>query len=582
LRINSQKRITKLNAIFIYFVSFSIPVVVVLGFFDLGNLAIPGVWRGHGDILFFQAQAQVVADNGLFGRSGQLGWPGDYSIWSFPQAGFGIGALFFIFGALFQASSSTTLVLSLASLAGFNSAASLFFFRSLSKVKKLNFYSLTSAVSISTSPFVLLKMEHINVAGFFLVPLAIGLALRVKQKPGSPASFGIAFLSLALASVLSPMWWIVVTLFLVGMWALAQLAARKTRSVIGTALVLCSTLIGFAAQALVFATAPNSLATGRGVWDSNIYGGRLTDFLVASPFLNSVFDISSLLRAGASEELSLVGFWGALCAALAVIAPVVMIFAQRALDSRFVQLLGLSVLVSLTFISGGFGNLQASILWIFGEASPARAWARLAIVLSLLGAALILLALEKKLDAVSLSGAGKREENTRLPLVAATLVALLSIADYTHTSPPDAWIAFSKLDEYKAVEFIEERFEKDCPVLQLPMESTPWYKSPYTEEFPSVMYGGYIPFLMSPERSWSFGDLDQTERRQVFVDEVSTEVTPAAVKTLRDTGFCLVLFDKRLATASIDSGSLNKGTYISDVFGTPLFVSERFDVYSIP
>jgi hypothetical protein len=376
----------------------------------------------------------------------------------------------------------------------------------------------------------------------------------------------------------------VVAAYLFAIFSTFGFLARQQKLALGSVTLLAGTAMGFAFQVLFFVAAPGSNAVTRGPWDSNTYGGRLVDFLVASPALNTMFPSLENLKAGASVELSQVGLLGAALGLLSIIAFLVVILRNGSRDSRAWLLSVLAVASTLMFLSGGFGNLQAGLLLSVGIDSPARVWARVIILLAVIGAGFLLLAIERFANFSGYAG-GVDAEPIRSWLVHRLVLPLMIIAiaapDFITSRDPKDAIVFSELEEFAAVEFLSTQGADVCPVLQLPIESIPLPLNPVSEHWSDTYYRGLVPFLMEPNISWSFGDYLRANRAD-YLDDLGPQLTSPHVSSIQRTGFCFILFDKKLSAISREYSLDLPGTSLEGLFLAPSFSSERFDVYSLP
>jgi hypothetical protein len=379
------------------------------------------------------------------------------------------------------------------------------------------------------------------------------------------------------------MWWTLVAIYLLVLFSVFSLVAKQLSIAAKSFGLVAGTLAGFFIQVVLSIAAPNSNAITRGAWDSNIYGGRFVDFLVSSPVMNALLPGLESLKPGASVELSQVGILGAALGILSIVTFILAIFRNASLEVRGRVLASLAAATTLLFVSGGLGNLQAGLLLFVGIESPARVWARLIILLAVIGAGLFLLSIEKLQKLSSNYAERWRSEQSKIVfnIILPVVILALALPDFFVTRNTESPVAFAQLPEFSAVAFIESRAGDQCPVLQLPVESMPMPMSSVPEHYPDTYYRGLVPYLMKPSVIWSFGDY-QREGRAAYLDQLGPEILSTSVYAIYKAGFCFVLFDKSLSDIS-KTYSLNlPGTSVGDHFGEPLFTSERFDVYSVP
>jgi hypothetical protein len=87
-------------------------------------------------------------------------------------------------------------------------------------------------------------------------------------------------------------------------------------------------------------------------------------------------------------------------------------------DNGIKVLTSLFIITTLTFITGGFGNLQASLFVIIGEVSPMRSWSRLSILLGLISLVLLVILLSERFG-------------SKITNLFASLILFLAILDFT-------------------------------------------------------------------------------------------------------------------------------------------------------
>jgi hypothetical protein len=566
-----------------YLLAFSLSAAGAVFYFAPWGFLHDSLWSTWGDLIFFQAVAQLASDAGPFASYNGLSWPDGFSSWSYPQAGVMILVMFWIMGGIFELGSASTLTLTLCLIAGVNAATILYFLRGISAKLSLLPISIVLSLTFGLSPFVLSKMAHVNVSLFFLIPLIMGVFIRVRNQEFGRASVPLIFL--ASASAVSPLWWTTVGLVFLSFLAIFMALARLWVPAKTASLLFLAVLFGSVPPILLHLSAASSFTITRAAWDSNVYGGRLADFLVSSPFINANFSSVVALRSGASVELSQVGIVGAALGAWALVFFVVSVF-KRKNFGQVASVLGMFAAASfLLFLSGGFGNLQAGIFLLAGSESPARVWARLIIVSSIVGAGLLVLFVEKKTTRAGLAVGAKNVSRTRiLALTTTPLIVLMALALDVVTLrgvSPSGPVEFSKFPEWGAVQYLESASPPDCAVLQLPIESMPIPTSiSQTEFWPETYYRGLVPYLMSSQLSWSFGDIGRKER-DPYVEVISAELSAEALGAIKGAGFCYVLHDKELSRISLSTNLSLPGSSLGIFLGQPLFTSERFDVYAV-
>jgi hypothetical protein len=542
------------------------------------SLAGSGIWDGWGDAVFFQSIAQIATNSGPIGFTNNLGWPNGFSAWSLPQSGPLIMTLFSFLGSVFGLSSSATLAWTLVILNAINALCILYFFNGVSKSGNFNTFKIFSSITLVLAPFTLLKLGHLNVLAFFFVPFAFGIMFKNFERESFKKRINLLIL-VYLIGFASPLWWLVVLLAILSVLSIFMLLSRQHKYLKVTVEILIFSLLSLISQTALMALSPKSNAVTRGVWDSNVFGGRLVDFLLSSTFVNSFLKESDRLVAGGSAELSQVGIAGAIFGIIAIFYAVLGSFRPAKISEKNWQLSGLAIVVTLLFLSGGFGNLQAGIFALFGFTSPARVWSRLIIVLALIGVAIVLFYFES-LNQIR-EPSRKLSINyfkTLLPKFIVIPMAFFTLLDISAMNSQSKLIPFSEFEEIHSVNFIEETFSANCPVLQLPVESSPAVKVGLPERYPDTYYRGYVPYLISPTRPWSFGDYDR-EIKDKYLLNLEPILNTKTKTDIQAAGFCAVLFDKTLAEILTINGITLPGKSLNGIFGNPVFASPRFEVY---
>lgn len=541
---------------------------IAAGFVMLWILGEPrtpgGIIPVGGDYLWTQAMFESVGQVGLFAENPALNWPDGLSVWSHPQLGIFVMFVAWVLVAPLGFGSGIAVYLALVVVAGACAAATLFLFRAVVGARS-TVVSVALACSAGASPFVLEKSGHLSVAAFFLVPLSIGSAIRFPS--ASRASRWAYAILVLLAAAFSPLWWVVVCLMIVAVAAVPWLMRRSWTYFVSMGVVGGSLLLGLVFQSLLYRAAriDGQLPT-RGPWDSNNYGGHLTDLALSSPFLNAHFPRLSSLSAGASVEMSHVGIVGAFAAALCVLVVVAIPPLRMGTLTDTAVLAAASVSSVLWFLLGGLGNLQAAAAVFLGGTSPARVWARLIVVLAVLGATWLIAYLDRW---------GSRRTGWVMASVVAATAAVGATLDASKVVPflPEPR---QVQPEYAAVEFLVKS-KSPCPVAQLPLDGTPMPRLfDGTDATWDLYLRPHVPYLLAPEFSWSFGPY--LPERLDNLNAVPVEFTTKDLDRLRQLGFCAVLFDKELAK---DARSYDRSLQGRDPdnLGDPSFSSTRYDVY---
>ncbi len=536
---------------------------------------------GGGDQIWVQASVGIASQAGPFGVDQHLGWPTGQSLWSYPQFGVFLGTLCWLVGQIVVNNWAVAAYYALIVTAGVNAAACLFLIRS-SIGRRLTVAACAAALVLGATPFILGAVGHLNVAAWFVVPIVIGVLIRSGDK--SRRWRIVAFSLTTLAAMASPLWWLIVAIFLVVPLGLIAILRRSWARVLNTAWVAGGLAVAFVIQYLLFISAPHIGATYRRPWESNTTGGHLTDFLLASPFLNNTFTTLDKLVAGSSRELKPIGF----VVGVAAIAAVVLVVSG--LPRRITQLNGktfnaavmadATVVALLLFLAGGLGNLQAGFAVLLGQVSPARAWSRMSIVLGMLGVVWLLILLARYLERrVAVRGPEVKRFRTESWIsVGLSCVILgtwfldIGTPQYRPNLPGP-----STLPEASAVSFITSNLAP-CPIAQLPKTDVfnrSAYRSPDNRR-ESAFYRSYVPFFLAPNFYWSYGDV--SPGRRTTLDKLPTAIRPLDAQLLASKGYCAILFDKLNATTAGQQG-ISLTASDPAALGAPDFSSDRYNVY---
>lgn len=550
-----------------YVITFAISALFIsfatreIGFFDQG-IAVEG-----GDLLAFQAQFQVAGQAGPWGTSDNLFWPIGSNNWSGPQAGMSMLFQAYFFQTLFHFSSMGAYKAIFIVAAALSAVSVLYFLRSIEK-NKFIWLQIAMSVSLGAGAFVILKLSHINVASFYLIPLIFASLIRVASKERFREKF-VDLLIPFLGGLLAPTWWVAVSFFIVVlMLGFSLFESRKTLG--NTILIFSSLAAGFLFPfILIVINNPASSKPTRSVWDSNFYGGHLTDFFLGSPFATNLFPSLKAFEGGSSPELSHPGLVGAALCFIALLS-IFSLSGHSEIDKTPRRTIyGLTVSVFMLFLAGGIGNLQAGLAASIGIISPARVWARLIIAIAVLGAAWLLIGLTRE------NSFSQRLKKV-FPSAALVLVIFMASTLDLRASGLDGKFAPSpSFPESIAVEFIRNNKEA-CPVAQLPVDSSPMSDAYDPSRISELLYRGYIPYLIAPEYKWSFGDAFAEKTTPTV--RLPKNVGESEVALLSAKKYCAILFDKFLAQSILDRGVELPGSTISEAI-KPVFESERYSVY---
>jgi hypothetical protein len=273
---------------------------------------------------------------------------------------------------------------------------------------------------------------------------------------------------------------------------------------------------------------------GRGAYHSDLFAGKLTDILLSSPLINQIIPNFEILRTGGTEARFIglpLSIFFLLVIALLILYPVLKV------ELFSIKLLFSFLLISLlTFITGGFGNLQASFFVIFGQISPMRSWSRLSILIGILSFVLIFLFLQQKLKTTYL-------------YFLMVFVLFFSVLDLTQLEKDSKFSPnIEGLEETKFLNFVDSNLEP-CSILQLPID-TYFIPQGAVDQAWRYYWNGMIPYLVLPNFKWTSA---------VYVDspgwkelkKIPTDIDKGFLDTIGK-DYCAVVFDKNFSQYQID------------------------------
>ena len=583
-QVTAKKQRRLINFLWVHVVPYLSVIVIV---------SLVGLWRyqpwnglhgavltGGGDTFQVQATYEVAGQQGIFGFDPHLSWPAGFNIWSQPQLGYFLPTVaWLLIGGLSVSSAAATLLLQVVIMV-LTGCAVLFLFRSVA-TDSVRIAAIVLAIGFAVSPYLLnvAFLGHQNVSFFVAIPVGLGVLIRGRGRSlrwwflrGAPA--------IAVTIALGPLWWDIVLVLVLAGVCVGFLLQRRWMHLKEVCIALGACAIGAATQYVVFRSAVvNTGLASRGPWDSNVYGGHLTDFVAGSPTVNSWFPNLNKLVEGSSVEFRQAGLLCALAAIFLVLLlvkglPTSVKMGDRNFDTRLITIA--SIVGVLFFLTGGFGNLQAGLAVAIGGQSPARVWSRLVMLIAVMGILWALVYLKRwLLDS-------KLDPKRIRVWYGAFLVAVLAVifVELANPLPAPSITAASKMPEYGAVSFIEQSVAP-CPVAQLPQDGFPIPRialtNPPTKDQVPYYYRGVVPYLIAPNYYWSYGSWIPKARSTL--NGLHTTLTAQDVNSLKAAGFCAVLFDKSLAAQLIAGGMASKEGMIPGALGSPDYPSNRFDAY---
>ena len=541
-----------------YLFAFAVPALVVTIMLRPWTLPTEFFFNGGHDWVWQQATFEMHGQVGLWGVTDHIAWPIGGNPWRLPQMGGLVGVFAWFTVGVLNMGSASAVLWSLALAAGLNSVVVLYFLRSYTDSST---QVLATVAAIVTGGGAFVISSHINLAFIYAVPLTFAVVARWPQY--SNRGRLLALTVAAVGCALSPLWWVVVLVLLLPMVILTWLLRGDWRGSLPTAAVLVATLVGFAFQWLLFATAAAGgpgADTTRDPWGANLFGGRMVDLVGGATALERIVPtVYGRLVEGAGMRMTF-SIAGLLLAVLALL--VLFAIPSRTWKSGFDAsfLLAVTLMTVLYWLAGGLGNAQAALAAAFELASPARAFVRMAAVLGIIGAAwaVVLLAERNRRSGTQLTS------SLVVALSASLVLSLAWVADVVdlqlrRSTVPAPILGVLSTDrsqpEAGSVSFITSSLTP-CPVAQVPNEGIPVKRAEYGFAEPAE-YRGFVPYVISPEFYWSAGS--HWEGKETGLSTLPTTFTDAELTSLRELGFCAVLYDKALGVRAQEKSTEIEG-----------------------
>lgn len=531
--------------------------------------------QSYGDQAWVQASIESAMQVGPFATNPHLGWPTGFDPWAFPPVG-GVG---FLTGAwllgIVGVGSSLALALLLSISSAAMTCATYIAVRVSAAGHVDRLIAALGALAFGLSPYVLSKFGHFNVAVAFLLPATMAaLGFLSSRKDRSIRLTLTIICLLSIISLASSLWWQLVVLYLLLFAALAAMLLRSRGWLKIISLTFGAVLIGslIPISLSLLRRAPGNL-WNREAWDSTVYSGSLTDFILTSPWLLDLFPVLNDLAPAASREQSLVGLIPMLFGLAALTLSLTAFIGIRGETLKRSGWLLVALQISLlTFLTLGLGTFTEAIAYLFGIESPLRVWSRLIILISLIGLLLFSPWISRVFTSIQSLPA-----RIAIGIASTFVVSTVIVTEMVHLQM-ETPRPIPTMEEISAIQFLQEDFA-DCPVVQLPVGTFPDFPmADGTEVALSHYYRGFVPYLLNPRGYWSFGAVQGTETDN-FLRSLPSTLTQAELLTLADAGYCAILFDQHYADW-LNSRNLDwPGKKITGV--TPLWGDkDRFVVFT--
>jgi hypothetical protein len=520
-----------------------------------------------GDLTFFMFAIKIGMQGNLDGTSDILGWPNGFALFSEPLLGTGpFFAAILISKLLFIQNVFIVYILTVITGMLINTIAAYWMVSKEYAEKK---YSYIFAFIVGIAPFVLMRLHHLSILWLYFFLVIFGIYFRLER---SQINFKKAILIVSFFGFWSPLFWLFVTIFI--SLSLITIYLILYKIYIKQLKIWLSIFSGSAAAFLfnyflIYINRDYRGTTSRFPWQSNVFGGRFADILVSSPFINSKINLLEKL----SEGLSPGGTTSSVGIVLGIGVILTLLFSIVALQPKKLNLplgfTGILVILWLFFLSGGLGNFQAALLLLLDQTTPLRAWFRILVVLGILGFYLSL----KLLETFPIQNYFKN--------IVLFLIVIVSIIDGQHLK----YIEFTEkkdVIEYSAVKFLESE-TKDCPVLQIPVDTFPLMQDFIFSNGQKFYYNHTIPYILSDNNQWSLYAIPGNKFFQQYKD-ISTEIDSVQANLLASQGFCAILFDKDFSQWQIDRQAgldftIGKWPGLKMNLGKADFDNGRYQVY---
>ncbi len=518
-----------------------------------------------GDGAWNQARVQVLSFPNFLGSTDNLAFPIGENVWNNPQLGIGNSLLIYILSIFDRLNSGQVLILVML-IGGILNLVSMFL---LSNSLKLNFYFRFIFVAIgSLTPFYFEKFEHLGISQYYLVVIFLFVLVEYYKDKYSKKSL---FLILLLTSLFSSIWWIIVLIYLSFSLLLINLILyinKKQIEIKNLIIFYISTftvlLISLSPSALLLFLSRNTIGESRfGPWQSEIFSGKFSDLLTGSNIIKLLNpNFMDRIKPALSNESQVLGLSLTIFFIFLIYKILVHpISANNPKESAQGSILQAGIMSLLFYLTGGFGNLQSTFFNLINTDPPARAWSRLSILLAIIGLYLAFKSLSEK-----------RMSKINYALV--TVLVFISFVESFLSQKPK-YLFIAETQEFSAVEFIFQNL-KDCPVLQLPVDTLPIPQDFQNQNADKFYYHGYRPYLINPEFNWSFGAWTHSPG-WYFSAVVPAEVTYDWIQNQSEIDYCAILFDKDFSAWRAQDAPEWPGIRIGDL--KPQFENERYQVY---
>ena len=512
-------------------VSFTGAIFVTYYLFDFPfSLHTSFIWETDG--LLAQAQIQSIIDAGIFGSTNHLGYPYGFTQWNNPEFSYTHAVAIWLLAKVFNFTSYGFITLTAFTSVFLNSFFMYILATRIVRERYVHYLFLIFGLLIPYSAY---SLDHPHVITIYVYIALIILLIKIE----SISRKSIAFLLIVLLS--TSMFQLIsitfITSILMFIYLLSYIIFREN-------LILLRNLfkIYFSILTVFLLNVFNFLfhysingQNGRTAYQSDIFSGKFTDFILSSPFLSNFLPNLEVLQNGMSGEIRQVGLPLVICIFFGLFF--ILVYPSFEVKNSGIKVLtSLFLVTTFTFITGGFGNLQSSLFVILGEVSPMRSWSRLSILMGLISLVLLLVFLTERFG-------------PKITNLFASIFIVLAILDFTQI-PRDSKFEpnFENIEEAGFIKFIDSKLDP-CPVLQLPVDT---YFIPQSSLDKGWRYywNGMIPYVVLPEFSWTAATYVDSPGWKSLAN-LPTEVDQKTINTLK-LQYCAIVFDKNFSQYQID------------------------------
>lgn len=519
-------------------------------------------WEADG--ILVQAQIQSIIDGGIFGRSDHLGFPFGFTQWNNPQISYLHSLVIWLTAKFLPISTYGYLILITFTTIIINSLLLYYLSTLFIKNDYINYVFLIFGLLI---PYSLYALDHPHVITYYIYIFIIIMILKIDYL--SKKSLILFVLVLLATNMFQLILISFVLSLLVGIFTFYLIFDKSYKPQIFNLFKIYGILIFVFGLNISNHIAHSTIngQNGRATYQSDLFAGKFTDILLSSPFLNQIIPNLEILKTGSTDARQIglplmISFFLGLI--LLIIYPLLKV------ESFSLKVLFSLLLISLfTFITGGFGNLQASFFVILGQISPMRSWSRLLIFTALISLTIIFSLLKN---------------NIRLKTfyTIMTFTLILSVLDFIRLDRDSKFNTNqTTIEEAKFLSFIETNLQP-CPILQIPIDTYFIPQSAWDQGW-RYYWNGMIPYIVLPQFKWTAATyVDSPGWKELT--KIPTVVDNDFVASTKG-DYCAIVFDSNFSQYQIDrqaSLSANPGVWPGLKVATdlkPNYSDSRYLVY---